>query len=138
MSLKRTAAAVFAATFITAGCGESTITEIVQVEPPPPVSTPVTINVNASQISGSFTLGGGPFPGSVYQNGDMFLHDTQTGSMLELGDSHDQAYDMMVVHGMYDSVYQHTDGTDVPVNDYATVVSGIAVNSSSTSTSSPT
>ncbi len=114
---------------ILAAC-EETNTQIVEIQlppPPPPVSTPLVIDVAASQLDGAFLLGGGAFASSVYQSGDLFMRDQATSTMVELGNSYDNAYQAMLVDGTYDSVYQHFTGGDVPANTDGVVSSGIAV-----------
>jgi hypothetical protein len=114
---------------------EETTTEFVEIQLPPPAppqSTPLTIDVAASQLNGDFLLGGGAFSGSVYQSGELFLRDQASGVLVELGNTSDQAYQIMVVNGTYDSVYQHFTGGDVPVNQDGVVASDIAVNAPAT------
>jgi hypothetical protein len=113
-----------------AGC-EDTTTQIVEVQippPPPPVSTPLVVDVTASQLDGDFLLSGSAFSGSVYQSGDIYLRDQATDTVVALGRSNDQAYQAMVVNGMYDSVYQHFTGGDVPANKEGAVDVDIPIN----------
>jgi hypothetical protein len=114
---------------------EDTKTRVVEIQlppPPPPVSTPVVVNVSASQVDGSFLLAGGAFPGSVYQSGDLFFRDQVTGAMVELGDTYDPGYDTMLVHSTYDSVYMHFTGSEVPVNGDGVIASGVSIDAAAT------
>lgn len=110
------------------GCSETSTQSVVQAPPPPPpVSTPLVINVDASQLDGDFLLAGGAFSNSVYQSGDILLRDHGTGTVVELGNSYDHGYDVMVVNGMYDSVYQHFNGGEVPANNDGVVTPDIPI-----------
>jgi hypothetical protein len=116
------------------GCTD-TKTEYIEVQlppPPPPESEPLIIDVQASQLDGAFLLNGGAFPDSGYQSGELYLRDQQTGMLVELGKSYDDAYEAVVVNGSYDSAYHHVNGGDVPANVLGIVSSGIAVNAPAT------
>jgi len=116
------------------GCTD-TKTEIVEVQlppPPPPQSSPLVIDVPASQLDGAILLAGGAFPSSVYQSGEIYLRDQATESLLELGKTFDDAYQALVVNGTYDSAYHHANGNDVPANEFGIVTSDIAVNTAAT------
>jgi len=133
MTIQRTCILLTAA-FVLIGC-EETNTQIVEIQippPPPPQSTPLVIDVAASQLDGDFLLAGGAFANSVYQSGDLFLRDQGTGTLVELGNTYDHAYQVIVVNGMYDSVYQHFTGGDVPANKDGVIAPDLAVNVPST------
>jgi len=111
------------------GCDTKTktIDNIVQVPAPEPVSTPLSIDVVASQVDGSFLLGGGAFPNPLYEIGILGLYDQSGASTVELGNSYEQGYDLMLVHGTYDSVYTYHAGTQIPTNVAGTIESDIVV-----------
>ncbi len=125
---------LFAAAALTAAC-ENTNTQIVEIQlppPPPPVSVPVVVEVNASQVDGSFLLAGGVFPSTVYQSGDLFLRDQGTGAMVELGRTNDPGYDKMLVNSTYDSVYRHFNGSQVPANSEGVVAADVLIDTAGT------
>lgn len=133
MSLKRAYTLLFV-TFLAAGC-ENTVTQIVEIQappPPPPQSTPLVVNVAASQVDGDFLLAGGAFANSIYQSGDLYFYDQVTGTQQELGNTYDHSYNAMLVNGMYDSVYKHFTGGDVPANGAGVVASDLAINAPAT------
>jgi len=116
------------AVLVLIGCSETSSQSVVQAPPPPPpVSTPLVINVDASQLDGNFLLAGGAFSNSVYQSGDVLLREQDTGTLVKLGSTNDQAYQVMVVNGMYDSIYQHFTGGDVPANRESVVTPDIPI-----------
>ena len=117
------------------GCETKTETVeiIVQAPPPaPPVSTPVVVNVAASQVDGSFLLAGGAFADSIYQSGDLFFYDQNAQVTVELGNSYDHSYDTMLVNSTYDSIYELFTGGDVPANTWGVVATDNAVNADAT------
>jgi hypothetical protein len=117
------------AVLVMIGCSETSTQSVVQAPPPPPpVSTPLVINVDASQLDGDFLLAGGAFSNSVYQSGDILLREQGTGTLVELGNTYDHTYEVMVVNGMYDSVYQHFTGGDVPANKDGVVAPDLPIN----------
>jgi hypothetical protein len=111
------------------GCETKTqIQQVIQQVPPPePVSTPLSIDVVASQVDGSFLLDGGAFPNPLYEIGELALLDTGAMSAVELGKSYEQGYDLMLVHGTYDSVYRYVAGAEIPVNSAGTIATGIVI-----------
>lgn len=105
----------------------NTITVEVEVPPPEPVSTSLVIDVAASQLSGDFLLNSGAFPNSIYQSGDLFIRDQATGSFIELGNTYDHSYDVMLVNDTYDSFYRFFTGDAVPANIDSNVQTGVVV-----------
>jgi len=130
----RTYLALCACTLGLLGCDTKTqiIDQIVQVPPPEPPSTPLVIDVQASQVDGSFLLDGGTFPNPLTEIGEFALFDLGSGTFVDLGKSYDQGYDLMIVHGNYDSVYRHGSGSQVPANQSGVVQSGLAINNDQT------
>jgi hypothetical protein len=133
MTMHRTST-MLAAMFVLIGC-EKTITETVEIQIPPPLppqSAPLVIDVAASQLDGNLLLASGPFSNSVYQSGDLFLRDQETDTLVELGNTYDQSYQVMVVNGIYDSVYQHFTGGNLPANKDGVVAPDLPINVPST------
>ena len=104
-----------------------TITEIVTVEPPPPVSAPVTVNVDADYVSGNFLIGGVPTTANPYVHSDFYLRDQATGAMTPIGRTTDQGYDFLFVHGAYDIFYDYVQGWELPLNKNAMLSAGIVI-----------
>jgi hypothetical protein len=94
----------------------------------PSSSEPINIDVQASQVDGDFLLDGGAFPNTIYQSGDLFFRDDDTGSLVELGDTYDDSYDIMLVKGTYDSIYHFFTGGDVPANELGIIQADIGIN----------
>lgn len=121
----------FLITVFAVGCDSDTKTEFIDVlvptPPPEPVSMPLTINVQASQVDGDFLLDGGAFPFSIYQSGDLLFYDQATQSMVELGNTYDNSYDIMLVNSTYNSIYQFSNGGDVPANTMGVVETDVLI-----------
>lgn len=65
-------------------------------------------------LTGNFTLNGGNFPASEYDDGVFSLRDRVTGDVFELGNSHDGGYAVNIVPGRYDVVYSVETFTQLP------------------------
>lgn len=117
-----------------AGCQTKvqTVDNIVQVFPPDPTGKPLLIDVQASGIDGSFTLGGSAFPGAFNEVGLLAFHDPATQSLVEVGKSNDDIYSAMLVNGTYETVYRFSTGSQIPANHYAVVQAGVDVASTMT------
>lgn len=100
------------------GCDpkEKIITEIVIQEPPAPVSQPVSVNVEASIISGSFLVDEASASNSPYVRADYYLQDSGSGTLTFLGESNDLEFEVMVVNGSYPVLYQHIQGDSIAFN----------------------
>lgn len=84
-------------------------------------------------ISGDFTLNGGAFPASEYDDAIISLRHRQTGDIFEIGNTHDQNYTVPVVTGRYDILYSmETPGDFVPRNTGAVLQEDIELNTSGT------
>ncbi|MGX5173970.1 hypothetical protein ACUR5C_08115 [Aliikangiella sp. IMCC44653] len=110
--------------FLSLGCGSSdtkieTITDIVIQEPPPPISHPITVNVNASLVSGDFLFDDQPAPNSVYVRASYSFSPPSLGIQTILGETHDLSYEAMVVNGIYELSYNYIQGDTLPVNSSA-------------------
>lgn len=93
-----------------------TVTEIVIQEPPEPVSRPVTVNVEASILSGSFLVDGQPASNSPYLVAHYYLKQSNGEEFSLLGESHDLEYEVMVINGSYEVYYEHIQGASIPAN----------------------
>lgn len=117
-----------------AGCETKvkTVDNIVQVFPPDPTGKPLTIDVQASGVDGSFTLGGSAFPGTFNEVGMLAFYDTVAQSLVDVGKSNDGSYSAMLVNGTYDTTYRFSSGSQIPANYFAVVQAGVAVASTIT------
>lgn len=122
MKLSRTTALIFLVVFaLTTILGKGNDVVL------PSSSEPINIDVQASQVDGDILLNGGAFPNSIYQSGDLLVRDQVTGVMVELGNTYDHSYDIMLVNSTYDSIYEHSNGGNVPVNELGIIQTDIVV-----------
>jgi len=101
------------------------------------------VSVNADRLLGvdvasvrfqfDVTLDGAAFPSSQYQAARFFLRNTSTGDRVELGMSFELPVTLLVIEGTYDVVYQHVQGSDLPVNTDAVVASNVVIDSANPS-----
>jgi hypothetical protein len=77
------------------------------------------IDVAAVAISGAITLGGAVPPSSVYEDGSIYLRNTETDDAVLLGNTHLGGYQAMVVPGDYELFYVQEVGGEVPSNQNA-------------------
>jgi hypothetical protein len=79
---------------------------------------PVAINVQSVLLTPSYTLDGGDFPISEYDDGNFMLRNTNEATdMALLGSSHDASpAAVRVIQGSYDVLFQHETGHGVPQN----------------------
>jgi hypothetical protein len=79
-------------------------------------------------ISGSFSLNGGAFPASQYDDAIFSLRDRTTGDVFEIGNSHDQSYSVRIIPARYDVIYHvQTPGDTVPHNKNAVLMENVAL-----------
>lgn len=98
------------------GCGSSgSGNDNVSVSVP---SQPVVINVSSALVTPEYTLNGGAFPISEYDDGNFVLRSTtSSGDVAMLGSSHDVSPAVVrVIQDTYDVLYQHETGDGVPQN----------------------
>ena len=86
------------------------------------------INVEAGTVTGQYTHNGGAFPGSIYQSAEFFLREVSTDDLIFLGRSNVPSTPIMVTTGIYNVIYQHFNGSDVPQNIEAIVKPSVTVN----------
>jgi hypothetical protein len=92
-------------------------------------SQALAIDVPAVTLTSSYSLNGEPFPVSVYERAFLSLRNPDSGDTVELGVSGDQSHSTMVIPGVYEVIYAHTQGTEIPQNKYATVMSDVDIGS---------
>ncbi len=89
------------------------------------------IDVEAVAISGSFTLAGEPPPSSVYEDGSIYLRNTETDDAVLLGNTHNGSYSAIVVPGNYELFYVQEVGGGVPSNQNA-ALTGVMIGAAMT------
>jgi hypothetical protein len=80
------------------------------------------VDVQAVAISGSITLAGELPPASVYEDGSIYLRNTETDDAVLLGNTHLGNYMAIVVPGDYELFYVQEVGGDVPSNQNAALM----------------
>jgi hypothetical protein len=85
------------------------------------------INVPSARVQGRFLLNGRPFPSSFLHGANFFLRRTSTGDEVYLGLSNNDTFDRRVVPGIYDVIYEHKIGNQVPLNTVAIVIEGMEI-----------
>lgn len=86
-----------------------------------------SVDVQSFTLDINATLNGQPFPVSEYDDGELELLDTASGSYSLLGNTHSPFAGLVVIAGSYDIVYSHETGNDVPQNVRGNVLSGYVV-----------
>ena len=81
----------------------------------------VEVNILTREVRPAFTLNSQPFPASFYERGEFHLRGNHAGDFVYLGSSSDTPEDTLVIRGDYDAVYQHVQGSLVPLNSKAVV-----------------
>lgn len=102
-----------------------------QPTPPTVPTQPVAVNVLSASVTPSYTLDGGAFPQSEYDDGNFILQGaTETSDSALLGSSHDiNPAPVRVVQGNYTVLYQHETGAGVPQNVETPVQTGEVIDS---------
>jgi len=87
------------------------------------------LDVNVASVRFQFdaTLNSAAFPSSQYQKALFFLRNASTGDRVELGTSFELPVTLSVIKGTYDIVYQHVQGSELPVNTDAVVASSVTI-----------
>jgi hypothetical protein len=85
------------------------------------------INVPSARVQGRFLLNGRPFPSSFLHGANFFLRRASTGDEVYLGLSNNDTFDRRVVPGIYDVIYEHKIGDQVPLNTVAIVIEGLEI-----------
>jgi hypothetical protein len=93
-------------------------------------SQALAIDVLAVTLTSSYTMNGDPFPESQYVRAFFSLRNPDSGDTVELGYSNDQYHSTMIIPSVYDVVYAHTQGSEIPQNKDAIITSDVNINSS--------
>lgn len=85
----------------------------------PPVAT---FDLHPGPLSGVFTHGDLPFPADPDESAEFALRDVVTGDVIPLGPTHTGGtYDVILLAGTYEIVYDHVAGGAIPANRDATL-----------------
>jgi hypothetical protein len=87
------------------------------------------VDVPAVTLRSTYTMNGEPFSVSQYTTAFFSLRNPDSGDTVELGYSHDQYHSTMIISGVYDVVYAHTQGTEIPQNQDAIVMGDVDISS---------
>jgi len=93
-------------------------------------SQALPIDVPAVSLTSSYTTNGDPFPESQYAMAFFSLRNPDSDDTVALGYSYDQYHSTLIIPGVYDVVYAHTQGSEIPQNKDAIVMSDVSINSS--------
>jgi len=88
------------------------------------------IDVPAVTLTSSYTMNGAPFPESQYTRAFFSLRNPDSGDTIALGYSNDQYHSTLLIPGVYDVIYVHTQGSVIPQNQDAIVMSDVNISSS--------
>ena len=92
-------------------------------------SQALAIDVPAVTLTSSYTMNGEPFSVSQYVRAFFSLRNTDSGDTVALGWCYDQSHSTVIIPGVYDVIYAHTQGSEIPQNRDAIVMSDVSVNS---------
>jgi len=90
----------------------------------------LAIDVTTVSLRSSYTLNGDPFPGGVYSSATFYLRNLTGDDTVMLGHSYDNYNSTIVIPGVYDVIYAHELGTQVPLNQNSVVMSEVNIYSS--------
>jgi hypothetical protein len=93
-------------------------------------SQALAIDVPAVTLTSSYTTNGEPFPETQYTRAFFSLRNPTSGDTVALGYSNDQYHNTLIIPGVYDVIYAHTQGSEIPQNKDAIVMSDVNINSS--------
>jgi hypothetical protein len=85
------------------------------------------IDVPAVTLTSNYSLDGEPFSASQYTTAFFSLRNPDNGDTVALGDSNDQSHSTLVIPGVYDVIYAHTRGSEIPQNQDAIVQAAVAI-----------
>jgi len=86
------------------------------------------ISIAFADITPSFSLNGGSFPVSEYNDGNFYLRGESPEDVFLLGSSHSvNPAAVQVISGNYDVLYRHESGTQVPQNTNAQLQTGVVL-----------
>jgi len=93
-------------------------------------SQALAIDVPAVSLTSSYTMNGDPFPESQYARAFFSLRNPDSNDTIALGYSYNQYHSTLIIPGVYDVVYAHIQGSGIPQNKDAIVMSDVSINSS--------
>jgi len=93
-------------------------------------SQALPIDVPAVSLTSSYTMNGDPFPVSQYVRAFFSLRNPDSDDTVALGYCYDQYHSTLIIPGVYDVIYVHTQGSEIPQNKDAIVMSDVSINSS--------
>ena len=109
--------------------GETPSNNFVEVDQRGVYKGPATWDIDVPMISVTVEplLNGGAFPTSAYEQADIRLRHVNSGDEIEVGSTRDGAITLSLVPGVYDAVYDHLIGQQIPLNRDATVLENVLV-----------
>ena len=81
----------------------------------------IDVDIQAVPVSGALTIDGAQPPSSVYEDGRLYLRNTEQGDSILLGSTHGGNYAAIVVPGSYELIYSQEAGGQVPANQSASL-----------------
>lgn len=82
----------------------------------PGATAELAVDLRPGTLSGSYTHGGQPFPGSFLNHARIALSDIVTGDRIELPRTHQGGYTKRLLPGTYEVLYDHGHGASFPAN----------------------
>jgi hypothetical protein len=79
------------------------------------------LDMHPGPLSGVYTRGGLPFPAIPEESGELGLRDVVTGDVIDLGSTSTGGYNVILLAGTYEIVYDHVAGGSIPANVGATL-----------------
>ena len=90
----------------------------------------LAIDVATVSLRSSYALNGEPFPASIYSSATFYLRNLASDDTVMLGHSYDDYNSTIVIPGVYDVIYAHELGTQVPLNQNSVIISEVSIYSS--------
>lgn len=90
----------------------------------------LAIDISSVNITGTFTLNGGDFPASAYEEAEFYLSGADPDDVILLGFSFEGSGTVQIISGTYDVIYKHVDGSAIPQNSENTIMAGVLLNTS--------
>jgi hypothetical protein len=91
------------------------------------------VDVPVAEIQGTITVGGATPPGHLYENGRIFFVDRSSGTEIDVAETQEGSYAVMLTHGDYDVYYARIAGsTLVPLNSRARLIDRLSIETAQT------
>lgn len=90
----------------------------------------LAIDVTTVSLRSSYALNGDPFPSSIYDRATFYLGNLASDDIVMLGHSYDHYNSTIVIPGVYDVIYTHELGTQIPLNPNTVIISEVSIYSS--------